>query len=141
MPGILRKGIDLWLCARGFTAAAIRAVILAQIILLAASFPAGIFLLYWARTDWLLFFCAGAALFSLNFWLMSGSLLRFMSGVPDPARMRGQFLKFLGRIALLGLALAGALLAGARPTALLAGIFSALLLVALAGVRHLGGQA
>ena len=131
LPG-LKAGIERYLLARGFTEAPLRVAVMGQIPLLAVSFLAGLAL--WPRTSWFICFFTGAALFSVNFWFMGRELLRIASGDYSVRMAWGHFFKFLLRILLLGLVLAAALLAGASPVALGLGIFSSLMVIALAGV-------
>ncbi|MCL1916034.1 MAG: hypothetical protein FWG17_04940 [Desulfovibrionaceae bacterium] len=130
MPALKNK-IDHYLRTRGFASEPLRAIIMAQMFFLALALLVGAALL--VRTSWGIFFFIGAALFSMNFWGMSSSLLKILPGNYSTGLIKGHFFRFLARLFLLCVILAAALLAGAPPLALALGIFGSLAVIGFTG--------
>lgn len=141
MPPVnkIKQKIERFLYKKGFTEAPLRAIILAQLALLAVTFTAGIILLYFSA--WLLWFFLGAALLAFNFWSMSRFLLEQLPGGYSRAFLRGQLIRFFGRILLTGIVLAAAITFGASIAALCLGLLSCLAVTGIIAVARLSGRA
>lgn len=139
MPPVqkLKRKIERFLYKKGFTEAPLRAIILAQLALLCALLALGLVTLYFSAFGLWLFL--GAALISFNFWSMSRFIIEQMPGGYSRSFLRGQLLRFLGRLAVTGIVLAAAIYYGASVTALGLGIFTCLAVTGIVGiVRHSG---
>lgn len=131
----IKQKIERFLYKKGFTEAPLRAIILAQLALLALSLVAGIILLY--LSAWLLWFSLGAALLFFNFWSMSRFLLEQLPGGYSRAFLRGQLVRFFGRILFTGIVLAAAIYFGASIPALCLGMLSCLAVTGIIAVARL----
>lgn len=141
MPPIkkIKQRIERFLYKKGFTEAPLRAIILAQLALLAVSFIAGIIL--WYFTAWLLWFFLGFALMAFNFWSMSRFVIEHLPGGYSRSFLQGQILRFFGRILLTGAVLAAALYFGASIAALCLGMLGCLMVTGITAAARLTGRA
>ncbi|MDR1242795.1 MAG: hypothetical protein LBM00_08450 [Deltaproteobacteria bacterium] len=120
MSATLKQKVEGYLYRKGFVEPLLREIMLAQLVVDAALLvPALVFI--W-MTDWFLLFFAGSALATCNFWFLCRFVFgRFYKGYSSSFAW-GQTLLFAGRFVFTGAILAGILLFGSSPTALLAGL-------------------
>lgn len=133
----MKLKIERFLYKKGFTEAPLRAIILAQLALLGVLLVLGLAALYFSA--WPICVFLGAALISFNFWTMSRFLLEHLPGGYSRTFLRGQLLRFFGRLLVTGAALGVAIYYGASPAAIGLGMFLCLAVTAIVGVaRHTG---
>jgi hypothetical protein len=119
MPATLKQRVEGYLYRKGFAEPLLREIMLAQLAVDAALLALALALVW--VTNWFLLFFAGSALVTCNFWFLCRFVFgRFYKGYSSNFAW-GQALLFAGRFAFTGMVLAGLLLFGGSPTALLAG--------------------
>lgn len=133
----IKLKIERFLYKKGFTEAPLRAIIFAQLYLLALSLTLGLIFLFFSI--WPICFFLGAALITFNFWSMSRFILEQLPGGYSARFLQGQLFRSLGRLIITGAVLTAALYFGASPFAMLFGMLACMAVIGITGAaRHKG---
>lgn len=129
------RRIEAGLYNRGFTDPVLRAVMLAQVLLVGTAALCGLALVW--LSSWPLMFALGAAGMAFNFWFLCRLVFKHFGGVFSRELLVRHLFGFFGRLVLTGLAFGIALVLGGSPVALSAGVLISIGLCALVALLRL----